>query len=56
MGVIERNRNRRHRRFEAPDRKAQGEDRMNSIVNTRKGEVVQVPPLVQRLTSHPLAA
>ena len=28
---------------------------MNSIVKTRKGEVVQDPPLVTRLTSHPLA-
>ncbi len=29
---------------------------MNSIVKTRKGEVLQDPPLVQKLTSHPLAA
>jgi thiosulfate dehydrogenase [quinone] large subunit len=28
---------------------------MNSIVKTRKGEVVQDPPLVVKLTSHPLA-
>ena len=28
---------------------------MNSIVKTRRGEVVQDPPLVVRLTSHPLA-
>ena len=28
---------------------------MNNIVKTRKGEVLQDPPLVQKLTSHPLA-
>jgi thiosulfate dehydrogenase [quinone] large subunit len=28
---------------------------MNSIVKTRKGEVVQDPPLVQKLLTHPLA-
>jgi len=28
---------------------------MNSIVTTRKGEMVQDPPLVQKLLSHPLA-
>src|SRR5215207_10648478 len=28
---------------------------MNSMVKTRKGEVVQDPPLVRWLTSHPLA-
>ena len=28
---------------------------MNSIIKTRKGEVVQDPPLVQKLLSHPLA-
>ena len=28
---------------------------MNSIVKTRKGEMVQDPPLVQKLLSHPLA-
>jgi thiosulfate dehydrogenase (quinone) large subunit len=28
---------------------------MNSIVRTRKGEIVQDPPLIQKLTSHPLA-
>jgi thiosulfate dehydrogenase [quinone] large subunit len=28
---------------------------MNSIVKTRKGEVVQDPPLLAKLTSHPLA-
>ena len=28
---------------------------MNSIVKTRKGELVQDPPLVQKLLSHPLA-
>ena len=28
---------------------------MNSIVKTRKGEVVQDPPLMVKLTSHPLA-
>ena len=28
---------------------------MNSIIKTRKGEIVQDPPLVQKLTSHPLA-
>jgi thiosulfate dehydrogenase [quinone] large subunit len=28
---------------------------MNSIVKTRRGEVVQDPPLVQKLLSHPLA-
>jgi thiosulfate dehydrogenase (quinone) large subunit len=28
---------------------------MNSIVKTRKGEVVQDPPLLTKLTSHPLA-
>lgn len=29
---------------------------MNNIVKTRKGDVVQDPPLVTKLTSHPLAA
>jgi thiosulfate dehydrogenase [quinone] large subunit len=33
----------------------QGEDTMNSIIRNRKGEVVQDPPFVQKLTSHPLA-
>ena len=28
---------------------------MNSIIKTRRGEVVQDPPLVQKLLSHPLA-
>jgi thiosulfate dehydrogenase [quinone] large subunit len=56
MLVIERNRNRRHRRFGTQDRQIQGEADMNSIVKTRKGEVVQDPPLVTKLTSHPLAA
>ena len=28
---------------------------MNNIVKTRKGEVLQDPPLVQKLISHPLA-
>ncbi|MEP7356213.1 MAG: DoxX family membrane protein [Anaerolineales bacterium] len=28
---------------------------MNSVIKTRKGEVVQDPPLVQKLLSHPLA-
>jgi thiosulfate dehydrogenase (quinone) large subunit len=29
---------------------------MNNLVKTRKGEVVQDPPFIQKLTSHPLAA
>ena len=29
---------------------------MNNLVKTRKGEVIQDPPFVQKLTSHPLAA
>ena len=28
---------------------------MNALVKTRKGEIVQDPPLIQKLTSHPLA-